>query len=272
MNTKEGASEKDTIREKIIGLGESSARKSYYPQLLEHIRELRDERAKLMDTVRLLEEREEELERLVDEKSALLSEVHHRVKNNFQIIGSLLSLGSGASAVPDEAMVFGKTRRRIDTMAQVYEQLLQSGDFSGVDFCELLRHIAGDIQSLAGLPGVKLHYEMSCRSFPISIDLAIPLALIANEAISNAFTYAFADGKGELTIRFEREKTENGFFCSLEIRDSGPGFPQEGAPEGRKTLGMILIDVLVNQIGGSWKYESPAENGNGTSFKVLIET
>jgi len=258
------------VRAKIIGLGESSARKSYYPQLKEKIHELESKQLELTDLVRNLEEHETALELLVEEKSILLREVHHRVMNNFQVIGSLLSLGLDLAGSETESRPFVKTKRRLDTMAMVYGHLLEEDRYTAVDICALVSQVVNALYCDAKRPDVELNVdmEMECIDLQVGIDLAIPLALIVNEAVSNAFDHAFHDAGGRLRVRLADIVIEPFGECHLlEIEDDGTGFAGGVMPPLRGSLGLTLIDVLASQLKGSWSYE-PGAGGRGLRFKL----
>lgn len=259
----------EEVRKRIIGLGAGSARKSYYPQLQEKIRDLEQKQQDLMDLVRSLEEREIQLEQLVEEKNTLLKEVHHRVKNNFQIMGSLLNLGLGAVTSDSEARAFGKTKRRLDSMALVYGQLLQAERFSEVDLCSIVTQVINMLFYDARLPGVELLYTMASLDLYLDVDRAIPLALIVTEAASNAFDHAFPDGTGKVSVRlFEAvEDVPRQSVHLLEIVDNGCGFPDGVIPSIEKSLGLTLIDNLATQLKASWSY-TPNPGGQGLCFRL----
>lgn len=242
------------VRERIIGLGAGSARKSYYPQLQAKIHDLEDKQVELMETVRALEERETELERVIEEKQALLKEVHHRVKNNFQIIGSLLSLGLGLVGTKKEATAFSKTKRRIDTMAMVYAQLLASERFVDLDICELITQVANSLYYEAELPAVRLRYTMSCTDLSFEVDRAIPFSLLLNEAVSNALQHAYPDKRGELAISFGFADDRKGIL-RLAVEDDGRGTAEGELPTAGSTLGLTLISALAMQLKADWRYE-----------------
>jgi two-component sensor histidine kinase len=255
------------VRERIIGLGSGSARKSYYPQLKEKIRDLEAKQLELMDTVRTLEERESELERLVDEKEALLKEVHHRVKNNFQVISSLLNLGLGLAGSNEEAAAFAKTKRRIDTMAMVYGQLLAAESFAELELCSLVRNVVNALFYEAGLRDVKLSYDLSCLDLHLSVERAIPLALILAEAASNAFEHAYPSGEGVLAVRLGFAAEAPG-TVRLVVEDDGPGPSSGGLPEPDSSLGLTLIEALAAQLKAFWRYERRSE---GPGLRFVLE-
>ncbi len=256
---------KNKIRDKIIGLGEGSARKSYYPQLLQNIREL-------METVQTLEKRETELENLVQEKSVLLEEVHHRVKNNFQIIESLLSLGRHTAVLPSEAAAFADTSRRIQVMSLVYERMLHSGLLSKVDICGIIRYIAMDAQHSMDKSRIRTFYAFDTDPLYCNVDTATPLALIADEVIAALYAYSFFKGSGELHIEISSVDTASEDRShTIRIFDRGPGIPESTINVLEKQLGITLIRNLCSQTGGTYAY-TPAGTGNyNISFSIVLK-
>ncbi len=263
------APDPDEVRAKIIGLGEGSARKSYYPQLREKIHELESKQLELMELVRTLEERETTLEFLVEEKNILLKEVHHRVMNNFQVIGSLLSLGLDMTGSETESQPFSRTKRRLDTMAMVYGHLLEADRYTAVYLCALITQVVNTLYYAAKQQEVALSFDMECLDLCVEIDLAIPLALIVNEAVSNAFDHAFPGGRGSLRVRLTDVLIEEavGECHLLEIEDDGIGFSGGAMPPLQESLGLTLIDALASQLKATWLYE-PGAGGRGLRFRL----
>lgn len=257
----------EAVRERIIGLGSGSARKSYYPQLKEKIRDLEAKQLELMETVRTLEERESELERLVDEKEALLKEVHHRVKNNFQIVGSLLNLGLGIASSSAEARAFAKTKRRIDVMAMVYGRLLATESFAELELCSLARSVVNALFYEAELREVALAYDLSCVDLRLDVERAIPFALILAEAAGNALEHAYPEGRGELAISLGFARDAPG-SVRLAVEDDGPGPRSGGLPRSDSSLGLTLIDALAAQLKAAWRYERRAA---GPGLRFVLE-
>jgi two-component sensor histidine kinase len=262
----------DLVRSKIIGLGDRSIRKSYYPQLRETIRDLREQREHLMELVRLLEEREEELEQLLDEKDELLREVHHRVKNNFQIVASLLNLGMDMLSDGDEHEIFYRTKQRIDTMARVYEEILRREEFSKVDLCDLIRLVTEQYEEARRGKQVELSLDLDCPGRILDLDLAVPFALIVNEVVGNAFEHAFPGGAGLLYLRLYRSGSEGDKegILTFELTDNGPSFAKRGTNSEAKRLGIALLKALVAQIGGAFSYEDQ-ETGLGIQFILRLK-
>jgi two-component sensor histidine kinase/CheY-like chemotaxis protein len=198
-------------------------------------------------------ERTAELVASLKEKEVLLAEVHHRVKNNLQVVDSLLNLQSGRFT--DLALVaeFSSARERVRAMAAVHEQLYQTGDFGEVNLAEQLRELVRVITRAHAPEGVRLRCEP--RLDPVTVDLntAVPLSLIANELIVNAIKHAYA-GRSEGELRVElRAGEEHNELC---IADDGTGLPAGVEPTTTPTLGMRIVRSLARQVSGEVHIDS----------------
>ncbi|MBI1356766.1 MAG: hypothetical protein GC160_20695 [Acidobacteria bacterium] len=198
---------------------------------------------------------EEKLLLSLKEKESLLKEIHHRVKNNLQIVSSLLSLQSRRTSGDEARRVFEESQARIHAMALIHEHLYRSNDLDNIDFSTYLRELVGHILRLHAGPSSKIsaHVEVGDARFPV--DVAIPCALIVNEAVLNSLKYGFpAGGPGEVRIRFEQTDERSG---SLAIQDNGVGFPADFDPASSASLGVRLIQALARQLGGDAEFSSP---------------
>ena len=196
------------------------------------------------------------------EKEVLLREVHHRVKNNLQIVSSLLSLQ--ARQLTDPALIagFAATRERVRTMAAVHERLYETGDLAAMD---LGPHIGGLVRMLtkAHAPeGVRLRCAPRLERVMADLNTAVPLSLIINELILNAAKYAYA-GRSEGELRIELRA--GGERHELLIADDGPGLPAGIEPATAKTLGLRLVRDLARQIRAEVRIQS---SDAGTSFRL----
>jgi PAS domain S-box-containing protein len=191
---------------------------------------------------------EDAIRRSLREKEILLKEIHHRVKNNLQIISSLLNLQSSRYHDKEILGAFDESQRRVRTMAMVHEQLYRSENFASVDFGENLHRITQELGSAYARPGIQ--FDIAIEPITLSIDNAIPCGLIANELLSNALKHAFPGGrKGTITIRLRMTSPT---MAQLVIGDDGVGLPDgKPAPGTPTTLGMTLITSLAEQIDGS---------------------
>jgi PAS domain S-box-containing protein len=187
---------------------------------------------------------EDHIRASLHEKEILLKEVHHRVKNNLQIISSLLELQAAKHTDQTIHDAFGESQRRVRTMALVHEQLYGTDDLARIDFGRHLSQIAHELLAVYGRTGIALEVNVESILFPV--DLAIPCGLIANELLTNALKHAFVgreSGTIEVTLRMtDLEHAE------LVIADNGVGFVVEQNPNEVTSLGMKLVWTLVEQI------------------------
>lgn len=203
------------------------------------------------------------LEQANREKETLLKEIHHRVKNNLQVISSILRLQS--SYVKDTATlrILEESQQRILSMSMIHETLYKSNNFASINissyFDELLAEL---ITSYQQKPDLTINVEKEIKDIYLVIDQAIPCGLIVNEAITNSLKYAFVNRKfGTITVRF----TENGEYYLLEIGDDGIGLPTNFDIQEPETLGIQLIMTLCEQLDGT--IEISQDNGLHYSIK-----
>lgn len=188
-----------------------------------------------------------ELEKLLLEKEVLLKEVHHRVKNNLQIVNGLLNLQ--ASFLDDKKVqrVFQYSQQRISSMSMIHEMLYHSNDLSIIDFEEFSKNLIAELIKTSKLPDITIStkIEVSCK---LNIDTAIPLGILINEIVTNSIKHGFV-GKKTGAINLQIKKITDARY-TLIINDTGVGF--EGGLNGEEpsTLGLLLIDQLVIQING----------------------
>ncbi len=216
-------------------------------------------------TVGALKRREELLMQNLTEKEILLSEVHHRVKNNLNIISSLLNLQASTIKTPEHAIAaFKNSGERIQAMSLVHEELYKSRDFAGVDMGAYIATLSKQLVSAYGTgDGVKL--SMNAAGVRLRVNESIPCSLILNELVTNAFKYAFPDGRTG-TIRIEMRETQDA-FVELEVADDGVGLPKElidfdGEESG--SLGHTLVRLLVAQLDGTMTVTAD----HGTAFNI----
>lgn len=193
---------------------------------------------------------QENLRRSLEEKTVLVREIHHRVKNNLQVIASLLNLQAGSVRDRADAVLFERTAERVISMALVHEQLYETEDLSLIPFDRYLEELVGHISASSIRDGIDLRVE--CEPIALEIERAVPCGLIVNELVTNSLQHAFVGSNaGAIRVRM----LQRGRTYTLEVSDSGVGMPQE-AP---KSLGMTLVEMLADQIGG--EIEVGAENG-----------
>ncbi|HEY9711136.1 MAG TPA: histidine kinase dimerization/phosphoacceptor domain -containing protein, partial [Oculatellaceae cyanobacterium] len=189
---------------------------------------------------------EAQLKELLSEKEILLQEIHHRVKNNLQVISSLLDLQS--QYIEDKVMqeIFRTSQRRIKSMSLIHEQLYQSKNFAKVNFAEYLNNLVVDLFETYGINTDKITIELNLDEINLNISTAINCGLIVNELVSNSLKYAFPTGtEGTIDISLFSDIDRN---CTLIVRDNGIGFPKNLDLKNLKSLGLQLVRLLANQL------------------------
>lgn len=207
-----------------------------------------------------------ELERRVHEKDILLAEIHHRVKNNLQVISSLLSMEASRAREAETASMLRVMQNRVTAMAIVHKALYESKDFAKVDFAAFVRSFVPSLVDIYSVrPGqVELFIEVTDVALPL--DLAIPCGLIVNELISNSLKHAFPNGRsGSIRVELNHDlNQEDDQTISLSIADDGIGLPEGFHFDNDETLGVQLVYMLSMQLGGS----VTATRTDWTTFQV----
>jgi PAS domain S-box-containing protein len=206
--------------------------------------------------------REQRIARSLREKEVLLKEIHHRVKNNMQVIYSLLNLQAKGIDDPAVRAMFEESRDRVNTMALIHERLYRSEDLAHVDFRAYLQSLAQNIAGTQRRGEVAVSVDM--EQFALDVNVGIPCGLIVNELVSNSFKHAFPGGRGG-TIRIGMSRDAAG-GCLLSVADDGVGFPADVDFRKTQTLGLQLVNVLAGQINGTVELE----RGAGTRFAVAF--
>jgi two-component sensor histidine kinase len=202
----------------------------------------------------------------LSEKEVLLKEVHHRVKNNLQVISSLLSLQAGYAKDEEADEMFRESRNRVKSMALVHEKLYQSRELSRINFAEYLNELATDLFRAYGVDPRTVSLRIDVGDVFLGVDTAVHCGLIVNELLSNCLKHAFPAGrKGSVSITL-RPSGDN--RLRLTVRDDGVGFPKDVDFRNTKTLGLQLVQTLVQQLDGTADMHS---NG-GTTFDIDITT
>ncbi|MBI1910516.1 MAG: PAS domain S-box protein [Deltaproteobacteria bacterium] len=190
---------------------------------------------------------EEQIKKSLKEKEALLSEIHHRVKNNLQIISSLLRIQSRYIKDSRDREIFNESENRIKSMAVIHEELYRSKDFSEIDISDYISHLMENLFHSYGVDTAIIKLKLDIEPVNLSLDTAIPCGLIINELVSNALKYAFPDNKkGEVAISLK--KSDGGI--RLEVTDNGIGMPDGFDIAKAETLGLQLVNSLLSQLHG----------------------
>jgi two-component sensor histidine kinase len=232
-------------------------------QPLDPVEEVQRQNQELLRSLYDLRQREEELLAAIAEKEVLLKEVYHRVKNNLQIISSLVSLKARKARDGAVRQELEDVRSRIHSLSILHEKLYQSDDLSRVDLAGYVRDLCSHLrQSFLG-KGEGLELTVEADPVSLSLDLAIQLGLLVNEIVTNAFKHAFPQG-GSGTIKVALEVDEEARRLVLRVSDNGVGIPAAKHPGGSDSLGMNLIRALAARVEGELKIDG----GNGTTVTV----
>ncbi len=208
------------------------------------------------------------LERSLSEKHMLLQEVHHRVKNNLSILGSLIELQAATINDPEARDILRDTQSRILSVARVHEALYSAGeDMTHIDLADYVSRLGSELREAYAGQRVGIEYELV--HYPVSQQRAIHFGLLVNELISNAFKHAFphTNGKqGRVQVCLEEVKNS----LRLIVQDNGVGLPENFDPQKSDSLGVQVVDMLVEQMEGTIAYLSAADSG--TEVRVEIPT
>ncbi|MGZ7049994.1 MAG: sensor histidine kinase, partial [Methanobacterium sp.] len=203
------------------------------------------------------------------EKEILLREIHHRVKNNMQIISSMLSLQS--NYIEDEEMqeIFAESRNRVKTMALVHEKLYKSQDIAKIDIKDYVEDIITFMVSSYVLDESTLDFNIYSEDISFNMDTAVPLCLIINELLTNSIKYAFPGGTNftgkENKITIKITPVDDGY--ELLIMDNGIGLGEDFDLNKVNSLGLNIVNALVKQLKGSIDLLET----RGTTFKIFFK-
>jgi PAS domain S-box-containing protein len=190
---------------------------------------------------------EEKIRAALLEKETMLKEIHHRVKNNLQVISSLLDLQSSYLQDEKAREMLQNSIDRVRTMAQIHTMLYQSADLALVDFGGFIRDLAGRLQQSYGTAGSSIEVHTDIGAVSLTIETSIPCGLILNELVANSLKHAFPKGsEGRIDIGMKCEGSQ----CILKIQDNGIGFPASIDFRKMQTLGLELVNLLVGQMNG----------------------
>jgi two-component sensor histidine kinase/CheY-like chemotaxis protein len=204
---------------------------------------------------------EEELKSSLNEKDVLLKETHHRVKNNMQIISSLLNLEMGYSDEDEAIDVLKESQNRIKSMALIHEKLCQSNDLNHIKISDYINTLVTDLFYSFNLSDEQIEMKMDLEDIYLKIETAIPCGILINELVSNSLKYAFPNGeKGEIFVSLKSK--DEGY--ELIVNDNGVGLPEELDYKNTESLGLQLVNNLAAQIDGRVELEK----GHGTKFVI----
>lgn len=209
-------------------------------------------------------ESEEKIRRSLEEKETLLKEIHHRVKNNLQIISSLLRMQSRRPLDEATSILFQESQNRVQSMALIHEQLYQSPDISQIDFQDYISSLTNNLFRSYGISQRVISLQIETNHINLTLDTAIPCGLIINELVSNSLKYAFKPGqKGKILINLQ---SANENTVTLTVTDNGIGIPEALNWENSHTLGLRIVHNLTKQLKG----KITLERDRGTTFQITF--
>jgi two-component sensor histidine kinase len=212
------------------------------------------------------QEAEDNMKKSLAEKDVLLREVHHRVKNNMQIISSILSMQSRNIDDPRLKEILQESQNRIHSMALIHENLYNHKSLANIMFSTYIKSLTGNIARTYSNQQANIQFDYQIDDAYLPIDIAIPCGLIINELISNSFKYAFVNRpSGIISIHFKNIQDNE---YTLIVADDGVGIPPEINILKTKSLGMKILHRLVQQIDG----EIASDFSNGTKFIIQFKS
>jgi len=207
---------------------------------------------------------EEQVRASLKEKEVLLREIHHRIKNNLQVISSLLSLQSRYIKDKQIFEMLKESRNRVKSMALIHEKLYQSKDLTRVNFTEYIRDLTADLFRSYRVNPNAITLKIDVSNVLLKVDTAIPSGLIISELVSNSLKYAFPeDRKGEIHIDF---CSDNDNKFTLMVSDNGIGFPKNLDFRNTESLGLQLVITLTDQLEGTIELN----RSEGTKFRIMF--
>ena len=207
---------------------------------------------------------EEKLRSALKEREVMLREIHHRVKNNMQIISSLLRLQSRQIRNKKILDLFNVGQNRIRSMALIHESLYQSSDMAKINFSDYIKRLTTHLLSTYRVDMERIRMKVDVRDIYLDINRAIPCGLVINELVSNSLRHAFPGSqKGDVKVIMKANKQDK---YSLVVKDTGVGFPEDVDFRQTESLGMQLVIDLISQLGGTIRLK----RDRGTEFRVVF--
>ena len=202
----------------------------------------------------------------LQEKEVLLQEIHHRVKNNLQVVSSLLSLQADYSADAINRTILHESQQRVQTMALIHEKLYRSANLKEVDFAEYMEDLLAYLWQSLGRKTEHVRLITDITPLALDVETAVPCGLILNELISNAVKHAFPNRQpGTLMISLNLDEAEQSAY--LTVSDDGIGLPPNFDWDRGRSLGLMLVKSLVQQLRGTVALETAV----GTTFIITFK-
>jgi two-component sensor histidine kinase len=268
----------------LVELKDSRSERTFTDREISLIQMLANQAASALENARLYEHAQEEIaerkraeeqiKNSLKEKEVLLKEIHHRVKNNLQVISSLLHLQSQSIENESTLEIFKESQNRVRSMALIHEKLYRSQDLAQIDFAQYIRNLTAYLIRSYKRDFSPVALKINAHGVLLGIDTAVPCGLIINELVSNALKHAFPANSDLSSGR--KEGSENEICIGLSINeeqqvnlvvsDNGVGFPEEVDFQNTESLGMQLVNTLTTQLDGEVKLHI---NG-GTEFRITF--
>ncbi|MEM7365080.1 MAG: two-component regulator propeller domain-containing protein [Pseudomonadota bacterium] len=196
------------------------------------------------------------------EKELLLKEVHHRVKNNMQVISSLLNIQAETIADDTFSNLLGESQQRIKSMSLIHENLYQSDNLLEIDFEDYINMLSNSLCRFYTIPGVSIHLDIQVEDVSLDLETAVPCGLIINELISNSLKHGFTnhEGTGIISVSF----VNAGCRYVLKVSDNGVGLPMDFDPDSGASMGMEIVSILTQQLDGRLQ----ADGDDGAHFEI----
>ncbi len=207
---------------------------------------------------------DQKLRQSLAEKESLLKEIHHRVKNNLQIVSSLLYLQEAYMQDTKGIEILRESQNRVKSMALIHEQLYGTADLAKIDFGRYVQGLTANLFDAYGIDPARIRLNVRADDIALGIDMAVPCGLIVNELVSNALKHAFlpeANGTIEIVIR-----TLAAGRMEIVVADDGIGLAEPPADAQKKSLGLRLIDTLITQLDGTLAVKTE----KGTRFSITL--
>ncbi len=251
MKVRDGTIRNALVSATIIRIGN-------VPRMLTISRDITD----LKNVEKALLKSEEQLRASLREKEILLKEIHHRVKNNLQVISGLLDLQSHHLKSREDRELFKESRNRIATMALIHEDLYRRVNLSQVDFADYVRNLCENLMVSYGVDESRIKLRIEAENAVMVVDTAIPCGLIINELVTNSLKHAFpGERTGTISISFRQLKDSD---YLLVVSDDGIGISERIDIDNTDTLGMHLVNIMTSQLGGTMEIRREG----GTAFAI----
>ena len=207
---------------------------------------------------------DQQLRQSLAEKESLLKEIHHRVKNNLQIVSSLLYLQEDYMKDAKGVEILRESQNRVKSMALIHEQLYGTADLAKIDFGRYIQGLTANLFDAYAIDPARIRLNVHADDIALGVDMAVPCGLIINELVSNALKHAFLpDVAGTIDIVI---RTLNAGRIEIVVADDGIGLVEPPADAEKKSLGLRLIDTLTTQLDGSPSIKTE----NGTRFSITL--